>query len=49
MLTKYWSESLKGRIHSEDEGVRWKDNIRVELSVRWEIMDWMHLAQDRDQ
>jgi hypothetical protein len=26
---------------------RWKDNIRMEIG--WEVVDWMHLAQDRDQ
>jgi hypothetical protein len=29
---------------------RWEDNIRMDLrEVRWEGMDWIHLAQDRDQ
>jgi hypothetical protein len=29
---------------------RWKDNIRIDLrEIRWEAMDWIHLAQDRDQ
>jgi hypothetical protein len=27
-----------------------KDNIRTDLrEIRWEGVDWMHLAQDRDQ
>jgi hypothetical protein len=26
---------------------RWEDNIRIE--VGWEGVDWIHLAQDRDQ
>jgi hypothetical protein len=29
---------------------RWKDNIKMDLrEIGWESMDWMHLAQDRDQ
>jgi hypothetical protein len=29
---------------------RWKDNIRMDhMEIRWEVMDWIHLAQDRDQ
>jgi hypothetical protein len=31
-------------------GRRWEDNIRMDLTERgWEVVDWMHLAQDRDQ
>jgi hypothetical protein len=31
-------------------GRRWEENIRIDLrEVRWESVDWMHLAQDRDQ
>jgi hypothetical protein len=29
---------------------RWEDNIRIDLrEIRWEDVDWIHLAQDRDQ
>jgi hypothetical protein len=29
---------------------RWDDNIRIDLSkIRWEDVDWINLAQDRDQ
>jgi hypothetical protein len=28
---------------------RWKDNIKINLlEVRWECMDWIDLAQDRN-
>jgi hypothetical protein len=28
---------------------RWEDNIRMDLrEIRWVILDWMHLTQDRD-
>jgi hypothetical protein len=27
-----------------------EDNIRTNLrDIRWEVVDWMHLVQDRDQ
>jgi hypothetical protein len=29
---------------------RWEENIRMNLGeIGWEGVDWMHLAQDRDQ
>jgi len=29
---------------------RWKDNIRTDLrEIRSEVVDWIHLAQDRDR
>jgi hypothetical protein len=29
---------------------RWEDNIRMDLrEIRWEGVDWIHLAQNRDQ
>jgi hypothetical protein len=29
---------------------RWENNIRMDLrEVGWEVLDWNHLAQDRDQ
>jgi len=29
---------------------RWEDNIRIDLrEIGWEGVDWIHLAQDRDQ
>jgi hypothetical protein len=29
---------------------RWEDNIRMDLrEIGWEVVDWIHLAQDRDQ
>jgi len=46
--TQFWSEILKGRDHSEDLGVYGR------IILKWIIecgegMDWMRLAQDRDQ
>jgi hypothetical protein len=29
---------------------RWEDNIRMDFrEMRWEGVDWVHLAQDKDQ
>jgi hypothetical protein len=29
---------------------RWVDNIKIDLKeIEWDIMDWIDLAQDRDQ
>jgi hypothetical protein len=29
---------------------RWEDNFRIDhREIGWEFVDWMHLAQDRDQ
>jgi len=29
---------------------RWEDNIGMDLrETGWEVVEWMHLAQDRDQ
>jgi len=29
---------------------RWEGNIRMDLwEIGWEVVDWVHLAQDRDQ
>jgi len=50
MRTKYWSKNLKGRDHSEAIMCRWNSNIRIYLrEIGWEGVDWMQLAQDRDQ
>jgi hypothetical protein len=32
----------------EKTGRRWKDNRKTEFkAIRWEVMDWIDLAQDR--
>jgi hypothetical protein len=29
---------------------RWEDNIRIDIrEIGWEVVDWIHLAQDRNQ
>jgi hypothetical protein len=41
---------MKGRDHSEDLGVDWEDNIRMDFrEIGSEVVDWMHLANYKDQ
>jgi len=28
---------------------RWEDNIRTDVRVKWEVVDWMHVIQDSDR
>jgi hypothetical protein len=29
---------------------KWEDNIKFDLrGIGWEVVDWIHLAQDRDK
>jgi hypothetical protein len=47
--SEVWLGNLEGRDHSEDMDV-WEDYVRMDLEeMGWEGVDWMHLAQDRDQ
>jgi hypothetical protein len=49
MHTRFWLKNLKGRDHSEDMAVD-GDNIRMDVrKIWWEDVDWIHLAQYRDQ
>jgi hypothetical protein len=48
MNTKVRSENMKVRDHSEGLGLDEKISERM-LGKRWEGVDRMHLAQDRDQ
>jgi hypothetical protein len=42
-------ESLKRRDNLEDLG-RWEDNIKMNImEIWWDGVNWIHLAQDRDQ
>jgi hypothetical protein len=44
-------ENLKGRYHLENLGIYRRIN-NTEMNLReigWEGVDWIHLAQDRDQ
>jgi len=50
MRTKFLSENLKGRDHSGRPICRSEDNIRMNFrEIGWEVVNWIHLAQVRDQ
>jgi hypothetical protein len=51
MHTIFWLENLEGREHLEDPGVDGNlAKIRMYLrETEWEVVNWIHLAQDRDQ
>jgi hypothetical protein len=41
---------LEGKKPLRRPRYRWKDNIRIDVrEIGWEIVDWIHLAQDGDQ
>jgi len=43
-------EKLEGKRPLGRPRFGWEDNIRMDLKARgWEGVDWIHLAQDRDQ
>jgi hypothetical protein len=44
----YWWESQKERDHWEDQGVSRCTILKLILE-RWDGMDWIYLAYDRDQ
>ena len=48
--TGFWWGNLKERDHLEDPGVRWEDNIKMDLQeVGCGVMDWIELAEDKDR
>jgi hypothetical protein len=28
---------------------KWENNIKIDEEIGWDVMMWIHLAQDRDQ
>jgi hypothetical protein len=46
MTCAEWSENLKGREHLEDLGV---DRRIILKCIVWEGVDWIRLAQNRDE
>jgi hypothetical protein len=49
MYTIIWSVNLKGRELKRPRH-RLEDNIRIDLKeIEWEDVDWMHVAQNKDQ
>jgi hypothetical protein len=50
MHTKFWLEDLKGRDHLEDLSIDRRIILEWILTeIEWEGVDWICLAQDRDQ
>jgi len=48
--TKFWSENLKGRDHSEDLAVDGRIILEcISGKQGGEGVEWIHLAQDRDR
>jgi hypothetical protein len=41
-------ENLKQRDHWEDK-CRWEVHIKIDIEIGFGVVDWIHLAQDRDQ
>jgi hypothetical protein len=49
MHVGYWWESQKERDHWEDQDVSGWTIIKWILEIGWDGMDWIELAQNRDQ
>jgi hypothetical protein len=50
MYIGYWWESQKERDYPGRPRRRWVNNIKIDLiEIGWGDMDWIDLAQDRDQ
>jgi hypothetical protein len=50
MHIEYWWEIQKEIDHWEDQDVGGWTNIKMDLrEIGWNSMDWIDLAQDRDQ
>jgi hypothetical protein len=46
---RFWFENPRGRDYSEDLIVQ-RENITLYLrEISWEVVDWIHPVQDRDQ
>jgi len=44
--TKFWSENLKGRNHSQDLGTDGKIILETDLmEIKWEGVEWMQPVQ----
>jgi hypothetical protein len=46
----YWGGKPEDKIPLGRPTCRWVDNIKMDLrEIEWDGMDWIDLAQDRDQ
>jgi len=49
MHTIFWLENLTVGFHLEDVGIDGRIILEWMFEKEWRGVDWMHLAQDRDQ
>jgi hypothetical protein len=49
MYKKFWSENVEEREQSEDLNVDERTVLYWMLKKSWEVVDLVHLAQDRNQ
>jgi hypothetical protein len=48
--TGFWQGNLQEKDHLEGVGLRWEDNIKMNLGgICWNGVDWINLAQDSDK
>jgi hypothetical protein len=48
--TSFWQEKLMDKRQLGRPNHRWEDSIRMDLEeVEWDGVQWIHLAQYRDQ
>jgi hypothetical protein len=49
-VQNFCNKNLKGREHWEQLMCRQEDDVKWDhKEIRWYAVDWIHLAQDRDQ
>jgi hypothetical protein len=47
--TEFWWENPKEKDHLKDQGVD-ENGIKMDLEeIGWGVVEWIHLAQDRDR
>jgi hypothetical protein len=46
---RFGQENLKETDYLQRPRCIWEDNIKVVKEIWWEDVDWIHLAQNRDQ
>jgi hypothetical protein len=49
MHIKFWSENPEGKRPLGKIRRSWEDNVRMDLKKIGSDVDWIHLAQDRNQ
>jgi hypothetical protein len=50
MHERFWLGNLEGRHYLENIGLAGGDNLKMDIKeIRWDGVDWIHLAQNREQ